>query len=181
MAVGGTGERPVSPAPAGSRLTVGLYVLALLLACGCIVGAVASVKTHENRAAGKVVQERYGSVLAAASKEAAAFVNIDYRDPQASFDAVAEGATGKFLEQYQASSKSLVELLSVNKSVMTGEVRAAAVTGLDQDSATVIVATNGSVSNVSSDKEKTARDFRMRLDLVYVKGVWLTNNLEFVG
>lgn len=166
---------------ARARLPVALVALAVLLLVACVVGGYAAYREHDNRAAANAEQERYGEVLEAARQTATAFVNIDYRDPQASFDAVAAGATGEFLEQYEGSTESLVELLTTNESVMTGDVRAAAVTGIDADSATVIVATNGSVSNVSSDEEQTARDFRLRLDLLLVDDVWRTNNLEFVG
>ncbi len=163
------------------RLPVVLAALAALLLVVCVVGGYAAYREHDNRTAARAEQERYGAVLSAARQTATAFVNIDYRDPQASFDAVAAGATGEFLEQYEGSTQSLVELLRTNESVMTGAVRAAAVTGLDADSATVIVATNGSVTNVSSNDEQTARDFRLRLDLLLVSGEWRTNNLEFVG
>lgn len=164
-----------------ARLPLVLGGLAVLLLVACVVGGYAVYREHDNRAAARAEQERYGEVLEAARQTATAFVNIDYRDPQASFDAVAAGATGEFLEQYEGSTESLVELLTTNESVMSGAVRAAAVTGIDADSATVIVATNGSVSNVSSDEEQTARDFRLRLDLLLVDDVWRTNNLEFVG
>lgn len=165
----------------GARRTRALALLALVLAVVVVVGAVGAYRVHENRAAAQQEQERYGEVLEAARLTATAFVNIDYRDPQASFDAVAAGATGEFLEQFEGSTASLVDLLTTNQSVMTGAVRAAAVTGVDADSATVIVATNGDVTNVSSQDQRTARDFRLRLDLVLVDGEWLTNNLEFVG
>ena len=175
-------RRPATTRESGAaRLHVVLAALAVLLLVVCGVGGWAAYQEHGNRTAAQAEQERYGEVLEAARRTATAFVNIDYRDPQASFDAVAEGATGEFLEQYEGSSDSLVELLQTNESVMTGAVRAAAVTGLDTDSATVIVATNGSVSNVSSNEQQTARDFRLRLDLLLVDGAWLTNNLEFVG
>lgn len=164
-----------------ARLPGVLAALAVLLLVACAVGGYAVYREHDNRSAALAEQQRYGAVLEAARQTATAFVNIDYRDPQASFDAVAAGATGEFLDQYVGSTESLVDLLKTNQSVMTGAVGAAAVTGLDADSATVIVATNGSVSNVSSNEEQTARDFRLRLDLLLVAGEWRTNNLEFVG
>ncbi|WP_341924080.1 hypothetical protein [Nocardioides psychrotolerans] len=164
-----------------ARLPVLLTVLVVVLLVACGVGGYAAFREHDNRAAAQAEQERYGEVLEAARRMAVAFVNIDYRTPEDSFEAVADNATGEFLEQYEGSSESLVDLLTTNESVMTGAVRSAAVTGLDADSATVIVATNGSVSNVSSNDEQTARDFRLRLDLLLVDGEWRTNNLEFVG
>ncbi|GEP37345.1 hypothetical protein NPS01_10080 [Nocardioides psychrotolerans] len=171
----------MTPESGAARFPVVLTVLVVVLLVACGVGGYAALREHDNRTAARAEQERYGEVLVAARRMAAAFVNIDYRKPEESFEAVADNATGEFLEQYQGSSESLVDLLTSNESVMTGAVRSAAVTGLDADSATVIVATNGSVSNVSSNEEQTARDFRLRLDLLLVDGEWRTNNLEFVG
>lgn len=171
----------MTPESGAARFPVVLTVLVVVLLVACGVGGYAALREHDNWTAARAEQERYGEVLVAARRMAAAFVNIDYRKPEESFEAVADNATGEFLEQYQGSSESLVDLLTSNESVMTGAVRSAAVTGLDADSATVIVATNGSVSNVSSNEEQTARDFRLRLDLLLVDGEWRTNNLEFVG
>lgn len=169
--------------PSRPSLTVVLYLVALLLACACVVGGVFVVRTHEDRAATRAEQERYGDVVAAASREAEAFINIDYRDPDATFEAVAAGATGDFREQYASVTEDLIQLLTNSESVMTGEVSTAAVSNLDEDSARVIVSTQGSVSNtaISSEQEASARSFRLALELVKVEDEWLTNNLEFVG
>lgn len=182
VAPGGSGDGPVT-AGAGSRvrLDIALFVVALLLGCGVVFGGVLVVNEYQDRERAAEVQERYGDVLAAASDEVEAFINIDYRDAQASIDAVAEGATGAFAEQYDSSSEGVVELLEREKSVMDGEVLWAGVTNLDSDSATVLVATNGTVQNQSTGNEKVARYFRLKLDLQNVDGEWLVSNLEFVG
>lgn len=127
-------------------------------------------------------QDRYGEVKRAAEATARALVNIDYRDPQASIDAVAATSTGTFLDQYQASSTSLVDLVTSYRSVLEGEVVVSAVDDLDEDSATVLVATEGTVSNAQTGDDTTAaRNFRLYLTLVRQDGTWLTNDLEFAG
>jgi Mce-associated membrane protein len=186
VAAGGTGDRPVTPGaePRARRhtsLNLALYVLALLLACACVFGGVLVVQEHGDRARAAVEQERYGDVLAAARAEVEAFINIDYQRAQESIDAVAAGATGDFAEQYDTSTKSVIEVLERNKSVMDGTVLWAGVVSVDSDSATVIAATTGTVANVSTDNEPVARYFRLKLDLRRVDGDWLTANLEFVG
>lgn len=182
VAAGGSGDQPVTPV-AGSRvrLDIVLYVLALLLACGCVFGGVLVVQTHRDRDRDATEQERYGDVLASASDEVEAFINIDYTKAQESIDAVAAGATGDFKKQYDTSTEGVTEVLRQNESVMDGKVLWAGVVDLDADSATVIAATTGTVANVSTDNKPVARSFRLKLDLVREGDTWLTNNLEFVG
>lgn len=187
VAAGRTGDQPVTSQEgvAGpdtrARLNVGLYVLALLLACGVVFGGVLVYQEHRDRDRAAGEQERYGDVLAAARAEVEAFINIDYRQAQQSIDAVAAGATGEFAEQYDTSTESVIEVLERNKSVMDGEVLWAGVVTVDPDSATVIAATEGTVANVSTENKPVARYFRLKLDLQRVDGDWKTANLEFVG
>ena len=182
VAPGGSGGDPVtSGRRAHVGLNIALYVLALLVACACVVGGVNVYRTHGQRADAAVEQARYGDVLAAATSEAEAFINIDYRDAQDSIDKVAGGATGKFRKQYDTSTKGVVRVLKQNRSVMDGKVVWSGVVDVDQDSATVIAATSGTVANVQTDNKPVARNFRLKLDLVYSDGAWLTSNLEFVG
>ncbi|HEY0950114.1 hypothetical protein [Nocardioides sp.] len=162
-------------------LNIVLYVLALLLACGVVFGGVLVVQEHRDRDRAAGEQERYGDVLASARSEVEAFINIDYRQAQESIDAVAAGATGKFATDYDSRTKNVIEVLERNKSVMDGQVLWAGVTTLDPDSATVIVATTGTVANVSTDNKPVARYFRLKLDLQKVGGAWKTADLEFVG
>lgn len=182
MAVGGSGDEPVTEGSGRrSRANIVLFVVTLLVACGCVLGAGLVVREHRNdeRAAGE--QARYGDVLSAARSEVEALINIDYRNPEESMDAVAEGATGDFADQYDTKTDGVLETLKENESVMDGEVLWAGVVDLDSDSATVIAATQGTVANVSTQGKPVARGFRVKLDLVHEDGEWRTRNLEFVG
>lgn len=186
VAAGGAGDQPVTPGPEPRArrhpsLNIGLYVLALLLACAVVFGGVLVVQEHRDRGRAAVEQERYGDVLGAARTEVEAFINIDYQRADESIDAVAAGATGDFAKQYDTSTKSVIEVLQRNKSVMDGKVLWAGVVNVDSDSATVIAATTGTVANVSTDNQPVARYFRLKLDLQKVGGDWKTANLEFVG
>ena len=181
VAAGGSGDEPVTPGGTRVRLDIGLFVLALLLACGCVFGGVLVVQQHRDDERTEAEQERYGDVLAAARHEVEAFINIDYRDAQESIDAVASGATGDFRKQYDSSSAGVVKLLRREQSVMDGEVLWAGVVNVDADSATVLAATTGTVANRSTKNQQVARYFRLKLDLQKVDDRWLTSNLEFVG
>ena len=126
-------------------------------------------------------QERFGDVIESATDEATAFVNIRYDDAEASIEAVMAGATGAFKEQYSKSTEDVIRILEENKSVMEGEVLWAGVVGIDPDSATVIVATTGTVANNQTDNKPVARNFRLQMELVLEEGRWLTSDLQFVS
>ncbi len=161
-----------------------LYVVALLLACACVAVGVLVVDEHADRdeaAATARRGERYGEVIAAAEATAVAMVNIDGGDPQASFDAVAATATGSFLEEWQAGSEALIGLVGDADARMTGTVASSAVSTLDSDSASVIVATTGDVANTATGGEKVLRQFRFLIRLVLDDGAWRANELEFVA
>ena len=176
MAAGRTGERVKRPG-----LTVVLYAVALLLGCAVVFGGVLVQQEREDRQRASAEQERYGDVLNAARKEIEAFVNIDYTNAQESIDAVAAGATGDFAKQYDTSTKDVVKILTRAKSVMEGKVLWAGMVDADADSASVIVATTGTVANTSTDNKPVARQFRIKVDLVREKDAWKTSNVEFVG
>ncbi|MFA6299861.1 MAG: hypothetical protein WC642_11885 [Nocardioides sp.] len=169
----------------GLALTgVALYVVVVLLAFACAAVALLSFLTyreHDERQGTEVVQERYGDVMDAASDEALALVNIDYRDLDTTYDTVRAGATGQFLKEYTESWDEQVDLFKQNKSVSTGEIRAAAVSSIDDDSATVMVVVEGTAQNTATGNKPQQRRYRWRLDVVDVDGAWLVNKLEFVG
>ncbi|MFB9311957.1 hypothetical protein [Nocardioides plantarum] len=170
--------------PSAARV---LLVLAVVLACACVVGAVLVVEQArgdddpDRRAPSLAEQDRYGEAKKAAEATATALVNIDYRSPKKSFDAVAATATGTFLDQYKASSDSLVELVTTFKSVLTGKVAVSAVDDIDADSASVLVATEGKVANAQTGETTQVRNFRLLVKLVRRDGAWLANDLQFVG
>lgn len=162
-------------------LNVALGTLVLLLACGVAFGGALVHQEHRDRDRDAREQERYGDVLAAATDEAEAFLNIGYRDVRAGMDTIAAGATGDLRKQYASPTNGVVELLRRNKSVRTGKVVWAGVVDLGGDSATVLVATTGTLANVSTDNRPVAQKLRIRLDLLRKHGRWLTSDLEQVG
>lgn len=184
VAAGRTGGGPLRRfVSRGPKSTLILYVVALLLACTCVVGGVLSYRTYEDRKDEKAEQERYGEVISAASTVAEAIANIDYRDPEATFDTVAEHATGEFRDTYASVTSDLVEVLVQNKSVQEGKVVKAAVSSLDKDSARVLVVTEGTViNNLIRERQgnnPTAVVYRMAFELVHEDGEWLASELEF--
>lgn len=156
-----------------------LYVVVLLLACACVAGGVFVKREHDDRQALHDRARLYGEVIAAAETTATAMINIDgTADPQADFDEVAASATGTFLEQWQAGQESLVKEAADAGAVSEGQVVSAAVSSLDSDSATVLVATSGTVRNEQADE--ALRQYRYLMRMTRVDGRWLTSDLEFV-
>ena len=126
-------------------------------------------------------QERSAAVIDAATKMANAFLNVDYQDLESSEAAVMSLATGAFRTQYQQSVEGLAQVATRAKSVQTGEVLWAGIVASDEDSATVIVASSGSVSNKTTKFKAVPRPYRLQLDLTLEDGKWLTRDLQFVA
>lgn len=178
-----SGRSGGSPATPGGRAGIDLALLVLvgLLLLGSVAGGVLVWQAREDRADATAEQERYGEVIAAARAEAEAFVNIRYDDAQASIDQVADGATGEFRARYTSSSDQVIEELQESRSVFEGEVLHAGVLHVDEDSATVIAATTGTMASRQTDNQPVRRDFRLRLELVHEDGRWLTSDLQSVS
>lgn len=126
-------------------------------------------------------QERAAAVLDAATKMSNAFLNIRHDDIEASVEAVRSLATGDFREQYDKSVESITKVTTRAKSIQTGEVVWAGISSIDEDSATVIVASQGSVSNRTTEFKAEPRNYRLLLELVLEDGRWLTRDLQFVS
>lgn len=198
VAPGGSGGDQVS-APRRVRLNLVLYVLVLVVAAVAVVVAVAVVDDVRSDPAPLTLpadeevapvaleesdedeQERLAAVLEAASSEVSAFLNIDYRDPDASFDAVLAGASGAFRTQFEKSTKDLDESLTKSRSVQESEVVWSGIVAADGDSATVSIAASGTVRNTYTKNKAEARNYRLQLELVLQDGSWLTRDLQFVG
>ena len=155
-------------------MVVGLAValVALLVAIGLVVTSRDSVDDDLTSAQREVAE--------AARVEALAFLTVDHTDMDPLIDAVLAGATGDFAEQYESQRDTLTSEAIRTEATSTGEVVALGVGDLDDDSATVLVAANSTVTNTSTGDKGQVRYYRLRLDLVREGERWLTSNMEFV-
>ena len=119
-------------------------------------------------------------VAGAARAEALAFLTVDHEDMAPLIDAVLDGATGEFAEQYDAQRDTLTSEAVRTEATSTPEVVSLGVGDQDGDSATVLVAANSTVTNSSTAGEGQVRYYRLRLELVREDGRWLTDDLRFV-
>jgi hypothetical protein len=184
------------------RLNIGLYAATVLLGCIAILLLFVHVNdsneidgtdvapgvgqdlgrgvVQEVKQADDAQQERVAAQLEAATEMVDAFVNFDFKDAAATIDAVSERSTGTFLEQYQKGAVDLKKLATEAQSTMVARVVWAGLVAGDKDSATVIVATSGHVTNKTTEFEEEARNYRIQVQLVREDGKWLTNDLQYV-
>lgn len=207
VVAGGPGGEPLSETRARARLNLALIVTAVL--CTALVAWGAWVtwdaRSWEDigssgggdlsgragtsvgrgtvtavRSADEAEQQRVADQLEAATKMVNAFMNLRYDDIDAGMATVREWSTGQFLEQFNAGSEPLVELMKSEKSVQESDVVWSGLVSGDDDSARVILAVRGTVSNRASDFEKTARHWRIQVDLTLEEERWLVSDLQFV-
>ncbi|MDZ5620484.1 hypothetical protein [Nocardioides bizhenqiangii] len=125
-------------------------------------------------------QVRTAEQLEGATKMVNAFLNISHEDVEANIEAVKALATGQFLRQYTRASQDLAKLTRRAQATQTGEAVWVGLVAGDDDDATVIAATSGTVTNELTDFEPQARTYRLQLDLDLVDGEWLTSDLQYV-
>ncbi|WGX94488.1 hypothetical protein [Nocardioides sp. L-11A] len=186
------------------RLNVALYAATVVCGCVALLLLYLHVSTSDNevngtdvvpgagrdvgrgtieavRLANDTEQERTAAQLDAATKMVTAFVNFDYQEPKSTIEAVKSMATGTFLSQYSQGAKDLEKLAAEAQSDMVAEVVWAGLVAGDEDTATAIVATSGTVRNKTTDFQPEARNYRIQLELVLEDGRWLTKDLQYVA
>ena len=162
------GERAVRWVAGG----LAVVLVALLVAIGVVVTG------QDDVDAGLTAAQQ--DVAGAARAEALAFLTVDHRDMDPLIDAVLAGATGDFAEQYESQRDTLTSEAIRTEATSTGEVVALGVGDLDDDSATVLIAANSTVTNTSTGSKGQVRYYRLRLDLVRKGERWLTSDVQFV-
>ena len=125
-------------------------------------------------------QARTAAILDSATDMANAFLNISHDNIDASVKQVRALATGTFLKQYEKSESGFSTAARRAKAVQTSKVVWAGLVDSDPDSATVLVATTGTVANKITHFQPVSRTYRLQLDLVEQDGKWLTRDLQFV-
>lgn len=159
---------------AGRWVAGGLAVVlvALLVAIGLVVTRQDDVDADLTAA--------QQDVAGAARREALAFLTVDHRDMDPLIDAVLDGATGGFAKQYASQRETLTSEAVRTEATSTPEVVALGVGDQDEESATVLVAANSTVTNAGTGADGQVRYYRLRLRLVREGDRWLTSDLQFV-
>jgi Mce-associated membrane protein len=119
--------------------------------------------------------------LHAADRLVTAFSNFDYRNPQVTFDAVLDGSTGLFREQYEAGMDELRNAADNAQSRLEARVRASGIVSFEADTATIIVVTQGEVFNKVTKFRPEPRNYRIQVVMSRVDGEWLASELQYVA
>jgi Mce-associated membrane protein len=161
----------------GGRGTIWLVGALSVVLAGLVAGIVVLVGSAES--ADEELTAAHHEVADAARSEALAFLTVDHRTMDVVVERVLDGATGEFRKQYESQSRRLTREATRTQATSAGEVVALGVSDLGDDSATVLIAANSTVTNTRTD-EPQVRYYRLELGLVREGDRWLTRSLRFV-
>lgn len=128
----------------------------------------------------KQTDESRSEVLAAAERKVVQLTTIGAKTSEDDIERLLEGTSTNFREEFAAQADSFVSSLRQGEVDASGEVVAAGVKQLGDDSATVLVAATGSVSNKEAAGVQP-RYYRLLVRLVRDDGAWLVDGMEFVS
>ena len=169
---------PSSPGAARHR-----PVAALLVVCGLVLLLTAALLVWQARAASDLAQDREldSEAVAAARAQTMDWASVDFRDAEAYVETVKANATGDFLDKFEKTDETLVNLIVTNKSKQVPTVPPGGVGLIERegDTARVVVALDATVTNISTP-EPAPRQYRLMLTLHRVDGQWRTAQLELV-
>jgi Mce-associated membrane protein len=121
------------------------------------------------------------AALDAATLETLNWASVDYRKADDFVTRVKQGATGKFLQQFEQSEKALRTLIRQNRSVQVPSIPKDGAALLERrgSEARVLIVMDANVTNTSTSTPQP-RQYRLQVTVTKVDGRWLTSNLEFV-
>jgi Mce-associated membrane protein len=151
---------------------------ALLLVAAIAATALAGLQ-HRRAADQDRRQEDEQAAVAAARKIALALDTYDYKDLDASFQAVLGAATDPFKSQYASTTTQLKELLVRYQATATGAITAAGVAGHTGDSVTVLLFVDQTVTNTNAAQPRLERN-RLQLVMRKVKGRFLVAEAQLL-
>lgn len=165
--------------PPERRAWVPWAVLALSLAiAGSGLFAWRSAVTDD----GIALAKSRDAVLIAATQHITTLNSLDYRDVDAGLKGWAAVTTGTLHDQLVQVDEENRQLLADQKKISVGKVVDAALTSLDDRTATVIAAVEITVTDdAKAGSEPTVKRNRFSADLVNVKGTWKLENLQQVA
>lgn len=120
-------------------------------------------------------------VTGAATAQVQAFLGIDAENFDEQAQVVLDGATGTFKQQYADELKSLKKSARKQKSSAEATVLEVAISDIDADTATVLVAADTDVTSEATKGESRTVPWRIQLHMVKEGGRWLTSGLQVVG
>ncbi len=177
-----------------------LVILASLLGVAIIVLSVIAGRLGFQSYAAHQEQVRRQAATQAARQQAVNLMTINHKHPQRAIDRMLQGATGSYKKQLAAKSKKLKQRVKKFNAVSRGEVLAAGVKSIDQDSAEVLVVLDSYVRNKGtakksaqskgkqqaakgssgSGKYSAPRHYRLKFTLDNKNGSWLVSKIDII-
>ena len=160
----------------GLLVTVGVLLLALLVAAGVVV--------HQRRSAAGRLDATRQQVVAAARQEAVNLMSLSYATADADLRRILSLATGPLAQQFASQRSTIGGFLGQAKSTSKGQVLSAGLVSLDAGGAEVLVAADATVSNNASTDagmHNVVKHYRMSMKLQHVHGRWLVSDVGFDG
>lgn len=151
-------------------LLIGLLLVAMLILCGFLFQKKSEVT--------KVADVR-GCFLAAAEATSDEMANMSSDNIDEQIQQILDGSTGGHRQRFEVSSDQFATMAREVNVQMEGRVIASAVEDNTDDSATVLVLSEASVTNSNTPEPETSY-YRMRLTVDKVDGVCKTSNIEYV-
>ncbi|NYI79696.1 hypothetical protein [Nocardioides panzhihuensis] len=170
--------------PRSTRDRVLAWALPLVALCVLVAGALTwwRASGHDQEMVDEAaLRDR---VLIVATSHIETLNSLDHRKVDEGLKGWAAVTTGTLHDQLTSVTEEDRKVLAEQKKISTGSVMDAAVTELDDDSATVIAAVEITVrdgSGSAEDAEPTVKRNRFAADLVKVGDDWLLESLEQVA
>jgi len=154
------------------------WIVPLVVVTALLLAAVAVWQTLQWRERREDDDRRSGA-LRVAQDQVIDLTTIDPKTVEARLKSMRARTTGEFSRQLDGIVDTFVLAVDKSKLSAKGEINAAAVSAYDDESAEVLVATTAVVTN-ASERQPTARSYRMKVHLVWVDDGWLIDGMEFV-
>ncbi|MET0838940.1 MAG: hypothetical protein ABWY19_09190 [Marmoricola sp.] len=162
-------------------VNIALILLALLLVVASVLLFTRGASATPGESRAEELSRQYDEVTEAAREETLAFLTVDYQNMDPLIEKVLAGATGNFKDQYERAKVTLKSTAQTGQSVATGDVKSIGIGDIDDDTAVVFVAADGSVTNKTTKGKAQPRTYRFRLTMVREKDKWLTSDLQILN
>lgn len=171
-----TVDAPVAPATRRTAVRVLAALAVLLLVADVALG----VLWLSHRAHRETLDAARNDAVSAARQVLVNLDSISADTVDQDLARVLAGTTGTFRDQFERSKSQLKELVVGNKTHSSALVRSAAVVRADTSTATVLVATDRTVSDASTPGGQVVNE-RWTVDLEKHGGHWLVADLQPVS
>ena len=182
-----TGTSDTGPAHTGSamvrlrrrlathRRTLVVAALALLTVSLVGLGGICIAQVGQDRH----LDSMRTTAIASAEQQTMNLMNVNSANVGAQLDAIRNGTTGDFQRQLVGVLDTFSKVIQQGKIDSSATVTKAGIASMTADTAKVLLAVSGAVSNAESPQPQSRR-YRIGVDLKYSDNHWLVSGMEFI-